>query len=227
MFENLRDAFKEAVANFKEEIRREDVPETVDALLRGMKSEVADKKAYISRLEAEIEQTLQKAKQQKSHAETALRRQKMATDIGDAETARVAGEYAEKHAHALTILEHKAKALTDELKLRRTEAAEMMTQLKSAIADREKLVAQAGRTQTRRALGEADDLFAEMDRMAEKIEGTDHQARAAEELSEEFDLGSTRTDPNLDAEFEQLEREPELTVEEKLEELKRRMGRSD
>ena len=224
MFENLRDAFREAVDNFKEEIRREDVPEAVDTLLRGMKAEVADKKAYARGLEVEIEQTLAKVKREQTNTETALRRQKLAQDIGDAETAKVAGDYAEKHARTLTVLEQKAKALQDELKVTEAEVTEMMTQLKSAVADREGLIAQAGRSQTRRSLGEADDLFAEMDRMAEKIEGTDHQAQAAEELAE--DLGTGQRFNDIETEFSRLEREPELSVEDRLEELKRRMGES-
>ncbi len=222
MFDNLRQAFREAVSNFKEEIRREDVPETVDALLRGMKAEVTDKRAYIRGLESELEQTRLKVAREKSNTETALRRQKLARDIGDEDTAQVAGEYAEKHVRSLTVLEQKAEALEEELKVRRAEAEEMMAQLKAAAADRDKLVAQAGRSQTRRSLGEADDLFSELDRMAEKIEGTDAEAQAAQELGE--DLGtSAPVDPDLEDQFQALEREPELDVDARLEELKRRM----
>ena len=78
MFDNLRQAFREAVDNFKEEIRREDVPETVDKLLRGMKAEVADKKAYVAGLEADIEKTLKRVAREKKNTETAIRRQKLA-----------------------------------------------------------------------------------------------------------------------------------------------------
>ncbi len=225
MFENLRQAFREAVSNFKEEIRRDEVPDAVDALLRGMKAEVTDKQAYIRRLESELEQTRLKVAREKKSTETALRRQKLAQEIGDGETARVAGEFAEKHVRSLTVLEHKAAALEEELEVRRAEAQEMMTQLKAAAADRDKLMAQAGRSQTRRSLGEADDLFAELDRMAEKIEGTDAAAQAAQELGEDFGSASG-VDPDLEDQFEALEREPELDVETRLEELKRRMGRN-
>ena len=122
-------------------------------------------------------------------------------------------------------LERKAEALQEELKVRNAEVADMMVQLKQAIADREGLIAQAGRSQTRRSLGQTDDLFAEMDRMAEKIEGTDRQAQAAQELGE--DLGTDRSYDDLESEFDSLEQEPRVDLDDRLAELKRRMGKSD
>ena len=47
MFDSLRDAFREAVSNFRDEIGRDDVPEAVDKLLVGMRQEVTDTKAYV------------------------------------------------------------------------------------------------------------------------------------------------------------------------------------
>ena len=48
MFENLRNAFREAVDNFNKELGRDDVPELVDGLLRQMHEEVTDTKAQIA-----------------------------------------------------------------------------------------------------------------------------------------------------------------------------------
>lgn len=226
MFDSLRDAFREAVSNFKEEIGRDDVPETVDRLLVGMRNEVTDTKAYVRRLEGEIEQAEAKAVRARKEAETALRREGMAQQIGDEETARVAAEYAAKAERVREVLEQKALALRKELQLKEAEVAEMMTALKAAMADRDRLTATAGRAQSRNSLSEADDLFAQLDRMAEKIDGTDAQAQAAREIDETFD--STATDPDLEQQFDALEDEPDLmSVEDRLEELKRRMGQSD
>lgn len=226
MFDSLRDAFREAVSNFKEEIGRDDVPETVDRLLVGMRNEVTDTKAYVRRLEGEIEQAEAKAVRARKESETARRREGMAQQIGDQETARVAAEYAAKAERVREVLEQKALALRKELQLKEAEVAEMMTALKAAMADRDRLTATAGRAQSRNSLSEADDLFAQLDRMAEKIDGTDAQAQAAREIDETFE--STATDPDLEQQFDALEDEPDLmSVEDRLEELKRRMGQSD
>ena len=61
MFENLRQAFKEAVDNFKDELNRDDVPEVVDGLLRQMQEEVTDAQAHAHTLEAQIKKALQLA----------------------------------------------------------------------------------------------------------------------------------------------------------------------
>jgi hypothetical protein len=63
---------------------------------------------------------------------------------------------------------------------------------------------------------EADDLFAQMDRMAERIEGVDHQREAEEELLAE--LGDLETPPPPRGPS------PEEEAEAKLRELKRLMG---
>ena len=99
MFEDLRQAFREAVDNFKDELGRDDVPEAVSRLLREMKREAADTKAEIRRLEEAIQGAVAEAEKEKGHGETCRRREKMALDISDEETARLASQYAEKHEH--------------------------------------------------------------------------------------------------------------------------------
>ncbi len=51
MFENLRSAFREAVSNFKDELGRDEVPEAVDELLKGMQIEVTDCQTQVKSLE--------------------------------------------------------------------------------------------------------------------------------------------------------------------------------
>ena len=50
MFEDLRNAFREAVQNFKDELDRDSVPETVDRLLKGMIDEVTQARARLKSL---------------------------------------------------------------------------------------------------------------------------------------------------------------------------------
>ncbi len=58
MFDDLRAAFKEALDNFNKELGRNQVPGTVDKLLSSMKDEIAEEKAEVAGVEAQLEKTL-------------------------------------------------------------------------------------------------------------------------------------------------------------------------
>ncbi len=216
MFENLRKAFREAVDNFNKELNRDDVPDVVDGLLRQMHEEVTDAKAQLFTLEEQIKRAIQLSEMEEKEAATCRRREEMARKIGDQETADVAAEYAEKHEKRKEIQARKALALREELEQKRGEVEDMMVKLKEAKAKRASLTATKGRAEARNALGGAADLFDELDRMAEKIEGVDHQREAEEDLLAEFgDLESSSTPRGPS---------PEELAEARLKELKRRMG---
>jgi phage shock protein A len=216
MFENLRQAFKEAADNFKDELNRDEIPEVVDGLLRQMQEEVTDAQAQTHTLEAQIKKALQLAEMEEREVSTCRRRESMAQKIGDSETAGVAAEFAEKHEKRKAIQEHKALALREELEMKRGEVQEMMAQFKEAKAKRATLSATAGRVGARGSISEADDLFSQLDRMADKIEGGDQQRMAEEELLSEF--GSLDSSPPYRGPS------PEEEAEARLQELKRRMG---
>ena len=217
MFENLRNAFREAVDNFNKELGRDDVPELVDGLLRQMHEEVTDTKAQLFTLEEQIKKAIQLSEMEGKEAATCRRREEMARKIGDEDTAGVAAEFAEKHEKRKEIQARKALALREELELKRGEVTDMIAKLKEAKVKRASLTATQGRTDAMNALGGASDLFGELDRMAEKIEGTDHQREAEEDLLAEFgemDSTSPFRGPS-----------PEEEAEARLQELKRRMGK--
>ena len=216
MFDNLRHAFREAVDNFKEELGRDEIPEAVDRRLREMKREAADTKAEIRRLEEAIHGAIEGAEKEEGKGKTCRRREKMALDISDEETARVARDYAEKHEHRRSVLQHKALALKEELDMRQEEYGEMIEAIKDADKIREGLAATAGRATARNSIEEADDLFSELDRFADEIEGDDARRKANIEVD---DLLDDRTDslgspPDLG----------EIDVDARLEALKRAMG---
>jgi phage shock protein A len=217
MFENLRNAFREAVENFNKELARDQVPETVDKLLRGMRNEVADAKVQLRELDDQITRTDAEVEREKSEVATARRRGKMAQDIGDAETAQIAAQYAARHEERQRVLEQKAAAFRQEVVLLKKEVEEMLAKVKEAQSKRDSLAASAGRSGARESLHAADDLFSELDRMADKIGDEDARARAAETM-DDIDLGG---DYGLD----EPPLAPEPDVEERLAELKRRMGR--
>jgi len=216
MFDNLRQAFKEAVDNFKEELNRDEVPDVVDGLLGQMREEVTDAQAQVHTLEAQIKKALQLSEMEEKEIATCRRREEMALKIGDTETAKVAGDVAEKQEKRKAIQVHKALALKEEMEMKKGEVQEMMAQYKEAKAKREALAATSGRATARNSMSEADDLFSELDRMAGKIEGGDHQRMAEEELLSEF--GEMET-PSASRYIS-----PEEEAEARLRELKRRMG---
>lgn len=223
MFEDLRAAFREALDNFNNELRRENVSETADRLLIGMKNEIADEKVQIRELEAQLEKALAGARREQEAGATARRREKMARGIGDEETADLAAEHAAKHEGHHALLDKKAAAIAEEIEFRRGNVDEMIEKFSEARQKRDALSATAGRSGARRSFAEAGDLFGELDRMAEKIEGERRQGDAAEALD---DLGLEE-----DSEYHvRLDDPPpareELDVDAALAELKRRMGKS-
>ena len=221
MFENLKQAFREAVENFKEELDRDRVPENVDRLLKGMYEEVTDAKAYLSRLEEDLKKALRAAEAEKKEALTCRRREKMAREIGDEETAEVARRFGDKHEKRQQVLERKALAMKEELDIRKAEVGEMLEQLKEARERRDSLTATAGRAQARGSISDADDLFDQLDRMAEKISDDERRGAAARDLADEMDL------EDFDAELRDDGPPSGGELEERLRELKRRMGRDD
>ncbi len=213
MFESLRDAFREAVANFKDEMARDEVPQTVDRLLAGMLEEVTAAKTALRDLEDQVQRTRSEAAKTATELETYRRRERMAGQIGDQETARVAREFAEKSEKRRTLLEHKAVALEEELEFRKSELDEMLAKIQEARSRRDSLAATAGRTGARESIQEADDLFGELDRMAAKIQDEDVRAHAAEAFGDlDLEAGDGSSTPP-----------PEIDFDARLAELKRRM----
>lgn len=215
MFDNLRRAFREAVANFNRELERDAVPEAVDRLLRGMRREAVDAKAALEALKEQLDDTRRRSGEEARNAGVCERREALARDIGDTDTADVAARYAERHAGRSRVLADKARAIEAEVRLQEAEYAEMLAQIGKARADRDKLAASAGRTRARDSVAGADDLFGELDRMAGRIGENEAAAGAGEEIFDDgrrFDeeLGASRRREEADA---------------RLEELKRRMGR--
>ena len=224
MFDDLRAAFREALDNFNKELKRDQVPETVDRLLGGMKSQLADELAEVRGLEAELEKATAASAREKDAGATCRRREQMARDIGDEETAALAVQHALKHEGHHAVLERKAQAIREELDFRRKTVAEMTAQLNDAIEKRGALGATTGRTGARQSIAEADDLFSELDRMAEKMTGESQRADAAEALGS-LDLESDEiVDYDVTLNDAPPPREP-LDVDAALAELKRRMGK--
>lgn len=213
MIDSLRDAFRQAVENFKSELNRDRVPEAADRLLRAMHSELIEFERQAGALEDDLARTREEAASEKNAAETCVRREEMAKKIGDAETASLAREFASKHLHRHDILRDKAAVLERQLEDHRAALGDMKNQFSRARTQRESLSSTAGRTDARESMREADRLFEEMDRIAEGLRDFDARGEAARELDEA--LGDAPPNPPPGPSDAELEA--------RLEALKRRM----
>lgn len=222
MFENLRRAFREAVDNFKEELGADDALEAVDRMLSQMKREAEQTKAETKRLEAAIQSANEAANTEKRNAQTCRRRERMALEIGDEETVRVAREYVAKHEYRHGVLKQKAHALGEELDMRRAEFEEMIESIKAAENSGATLAATARRASARNSVHRAGDLFAEVDRIAREIEEDDARLEAEREANEELSEDGLRVDP-LDSSSSAASTSTDIDAE--LEALKRAMGK--
>jgi hypothetical protein len=220
MFEDLRDAFKEALDNFNKELSRNNVSGTADQLLAGMKDELASEKAQVSGLEDQITKTIEHVERLSGEVATARRREEMAREIDDNETVKLAALFATKAEGYIAVLQRKRTALEEELVFRARTVEEMYAQFNAAREKRDSLTSTTGRTDARESLSAADDLFAQFDRMAEEIEGTKAKAEAAQAF-DELDLDQP-SEYRVDLDEAPVQRE--LDVDAALEELKRRMG---
>ena len=211
MFESLREAFRQALDNFNTEVRRDRVPEAADRLLRAMKSELVELQKQSLELVDEVKGVREEAHREREAAKTCLRREEMALEIKDDETASVAKEFARKHLQRYEILTEKGEILQRELEERERNLDEMKRQFQEAKLRRESLAATAGRADTRDRIHGGDELFDELDRVAERIQDLEAQAAAAQ------DVGDTLRDrpspsqesgagDDLDARLEALKR---------------------
>ncbi len=221
MFEDLRAAFREALDNFNKELSRENVSDTADKLLVGMKSEIVDEKAQVAGVEDQIAKTRAQIERLEKDTATARRREEMAREIDDDETVKLAAEFATKAEGHLGVLRKKEAALQEELAFRKGTLEEMWSQFNAAKEKRDALTATTQRSGARESISAATDLFDELDRMADKIEGTEARAEAAQAF-DELDLdGPSEYHVDVDAAPPQQE----LDVDAALAELKRRMGK--
>lgn len=181
MFESLRQAFRQAVQNFHTELNRDSLPESP---LEAMSTEVVDAQRRLQELREEILRVRSEAAQEEERARTCLRREEMARGIGDKETREVARQFALRHLRREKVLNEKATVLELEVRDRAEELEEMMRQLRKARSRREAMSATAGRTGARESLREADRLFAQLNRVEEKIQEMESRAEAAEAMTE-------------------------------------------
>lgn len=212
MLDDLKKVFRDSWNSFTAEAGRRDPEDQVAELLTGMRREMVAARAALPEYETHWRRAQAELERERRHLDDCLRRAALAERIGDAETVRLANEYAEKHRARVTVLEAKVRAAADEHALRTRETQEMTRRYKEADANRFGLLAELRRQGAARTLrghlghdALADDDF---DRAAGRIADDAAYADALDDLS---DAPPPPPPPADD-------------VEDRLAELKRRMG---
>lgn len=216
MFRKLRQALDAALSAL--ESRSGGAGEDIDELLAAMREELIETKAQLPVLESQIRSMEAARERELGEAEQCARRARQALAIDDQETVEVALRFEARHRTQVDVFDQKIEAARAELALQRETVQEQTAQLKSALARKDALAAQARRAgTTERLRGSRYSSIDAFDRMEEEIERGDEVGSAAREVEE--GLAGTRTPP---AEVE-APIDAEDLADFQLRELKRRM----
>lgn len=212
MFEELNRIFRKSMGAFRSELSRREPEDQVAELLSAMRREWVAARADLPLLAERIEQARRELARERELLAQTERRGKLA-EGKDAETVRVAAEFAVRHRERIGVLEQKVAAAEAEQALRGREVEEMKQRYTEADGNRFALLAEIRRRQTRARMGMgAEDTagsFDDFGRMEEKISDADAYAAALDEL--DFDRPAPPPPPD--------------DVEERLRRLKREMGK--
>lgn len=202
---------------FRQELNTLEPEDQVANLLSAMRRELVAARAAIPEFEEALRGVRGELARERDELDRCERRGAMAQRIGDAETARVAEEFAVRHRERIVVLEQKVSAAESELAFQKHEAEEMMRRYREADANRFALLAQlrrsAAQQRMRGNLSEDVGPMSDFGRMEERINDSVNYTDALGELA---DLDAPPPPPHRPSP-EELDR--------RLQELKRRMGR--
>jgi hypothetical protein len=112
MLNDWKQAWREAVDNFRREVAGEEV--SGDLRARAMNREFQAAQRALERLDVEIQRTRKEAGEERESEQVCRRREDMARRINDEETVRVAVEFAVRHSERAGVLERKVTVLVEE-----------------------------------------------------------------------------------------------------------------
>lgn len=216
MFKDLQSVFRRSWQAFQAELSRREPEDEVAELLSLMRREMVAARAALPEYDQAVEGARAELERERRALEDCQRRRGMAERIGDEETVRIAREFETKHLERAGVLEAKLRAAEAERTLRQSEAEEMVRRYKQADANRFGMVAELRRSRTREGIAGASAAFDDFVRAGETIENRAAYADALEEL-ESDGIDGSRAAPDRAARASE--------VEERLRELKRRMGK--
>jgi hypothetical protein len=126
MFERLKETLRDALSRASSPQGRAALAQMRDALVQA--------KVGLADLRQGIDRTRTRLEAERAELDTVRRRGKLAADIDDRETVRIAEQYERKHSERVTVLEKKLAAQQEELALAEHEIEDMTSQLRAAHA---------------------------------------------------------------------------------------------
>jgi phage shock protein A len=193
VFESLRKSLDDLLS-------RSTPPEERRQIVSRMRDTLVQAKMGLQDLRDALVQSRRRLESERRELDTIQRRRKLAEQINDAETVRVAVQYEQMHLERVQVLTRKVEAQESELALAERDVAQMMNELRAAASG----VPLAGERSNAAAMNAA------MDEIESELGGT-----RGESVRDEIDnLGRARTRADHEADAAR-----------KLEELKRRMGK--
>jgi len=192
VFESLRKSLDDLLS-------RSTPPEERRQIVSRMRDTLVQAKVGLQDLRDGVAQSKRRLEQERRELDTVQRRKRLAEQINDEETVRLATQYEQLHAERFAILQRKVEAQESELALAEREVAQMMTELRQAASG----IPSAGERSNAAVSAAMDEIESEMG------------AGKNESLRDEID-GLSRARTRVDHEADAAR---------KLEELKRRMGK--
>jgi hypothetical protein len=132
VFESFRDAWRQAVDNFWQELHAGEGG--AGAGSRAMLAQVARARSEVARLDQQIAECQQGRDTEQAEAEVCARRERLARRIGDEETAAIAADFRVRHEERATVLASKLEALVAERRIRGRDLGEMEQALAAVVA---------------------------------------------------------------------------------------------
>jgi hypothetical protein len=194
VFENLRKSLDDLLS-------RATPPEERRQIVSRMRDTLVQAKMGLQDLRDGLAQSQRRLESERRELDTVQRRRKLAEQINDAETVRIASQYEHMHGERVQVLTRKVEAQQSELALAERDVAQMMKELRAAASG----VPLSGERNSAAAVNAAMDEI-------------------------ESELGGSGKGESLRSEIDGLSRartraEHEADAARKLEELKRRMGK--
>jgi hypothetical protein len=124
MFEKLRESLRDAM-------NRASSPSEGRAVLAMMRDAIVEAKVGVSQIRSALDATRAQLEHERRELDTVRRRGRLAADIGDQETVRVAAQFEQRHLARVEVLERKLAAQESELALAEREVDEMTAQLRA------------------------------------------------------------------------------------------------
>lgn len=197
MFENLRKSLDDLLS-------RSTPPEERRQIVSRMRDTLVQAKVGLQDLREALEKSRRRLDGERRELDTIQRRRRLAEQINDSETVRLATQYEQLQSERVAVLTRKLEAQESELALAERDVTQMMTELRAAAS----------------GIGPASD----------RGDSAAAMSAAMDEVESELGAGGRSSDSSLREEIDGVSRartraDREADAARKLEELKRRMGK--